>query len=43
LILDAAGVTNLPEATFPRVSPWSFDDIMDDDVWPGDAEPPAKV
>ena len=31
---DAERDTGLPEATFPQVSPWTFEQIMDDGFWP---------
>jgi hypothetical protein len=34
-IYAAAGETDLPTATFPTACPWSFQEIMDRDFWPG--------
>ena len=34
-LIMAAGETGLPKATFPHVSPWSFDQLIDPDFWPG--------
>ncbi len=33
-VLSAAGETGLPEATFPDLCPWSYQDIADPDFWP---------
>ena len=34
---NAYAQTGLPEATFPASCPWTFDQIMAEDYWPGDA------
>ncbi|MEI8393733.1 MAG: DUF29 domain-containing protein [Rhodospirillaceae bacterium] len=34
--LSAARETSLPEATFPPACPWSFEQLMDENFWPGD-------
>jgi hypothetical protein len=31
--IEAAGETQLPDSTFPKVCPWSFEQMMDDDFW----------
>ena len=35
--LSASAETNLPVETFPAECPWSFEQIMDEAYWPGDA------
>jgi len=32
--MEAAAETGLPEATFPTVCPWPFEQIMDAEFWP---------
>jgi hypothetical protein len=34
---NAYAETGLPEVTFPASCPWTFNQIMADDFWPGDA------
>ena len=34
--IEAETETGLAETTFPPFSPWSFDEIMAEDFWPGD-------
>ena len=34
-VIDASAETGLPEATFPPACPWSFEQIIDADFWPG--------
>ena len=36
-VIIATDETNLDEATFPPTCPWSFDQLMDERFWPGDA------
>jgi hypothetical protein len=33
--IEAENETGLPDATFPADCPWSFEQIMDEDFWPG--------
>ena len=33
-VLKAMLETGLPESTFPKTCPWSFDQMMDPDFWP---------
>ncbi len=33
---SAYAETGLPKETFPAVCPWPFEQIMDEDFWPGD-------
>ena len=33
-VLSAAGETGLPEAIFPEVCPWSYQQVADPDFWP---------
>ncbi len=35
--LQAESETGLPEDTFPPACPWSFEQIIADDFWPGEA------
>jgi hypothetical protein len=42
-VLDAVAETSLPKASFPAAVPWSFEQVMNDDFWPGDADPSPKV
>jgi Domain of unknown function DUF29 len=35
-LAEAAAETTLPRSTFPAECPWSFDQIMDADFWPGE-------
>ena len=35
--LEAAKVTGLANRAFPEVCPWSFEQMMAEDFWPGDA------
>ncbi|MEI8393732.1 MAG: DUF29 domain-containing protein [Rhodospirillaceae bacterium] len=37
-LVGAVDETNLPEETFPPACPWSFEQLMDESFWPGDAE-----
>lgn len=32
--IEAAGETKLPESTFPKACPWTFEQMMDADFWP---------
>jgi uncharacterized protein DUF29 len=32
---DAAGESQLSESTFPEVCPWTYEQIMDKDFFPG--------
>ena len=34
---DAARETELPEVTFHAICPWTFEEMMDPDFWPGEA------
>jgi hypothetical protein len=34
---DAARETDLPETRFPVTCPWTIEQIMDPDFWPGEA------
>jgi hypothetical protein len=34
---DASVETNLDDGVFPKLSPWSFEQMMDPDFWPGEA------
>ncbi len=34
---DASVETNLDDGVFPKLCPWSFEQIMDPDFWPGEA------
>nr|WP_294502418.1 DUF29 domain-containing protein [uncultured Rhodopila sp.] len=34
-VIVAAGETGLPRKTFPVSCPWTFEQIMDEDFWPG--------
>ncbi len=34
-IIEAVGETGLPESTFSTACPWSFEQIMAEDFWPG--------
>ena len=36
-LVDAERETGLARATFPAACPWTFDQIIADDFWPGDA------
>jgi hypothetical protein len=36
-VLLAARESGLAESAFPAANPWSFDEIMDDGLWPGAA------
>jgi hypothetical protein len=36
-LVEAERETDLPVTTFPAACPWDFDEIMDDDFWPGEA------
>ncbi len=41
-VIEAAGETGMLRQTFPAVCPWTFDQIMDEDFWPGaDSQPDA--
>jgi hypothetical protein len=42
-VLDAVAETSLPKAGFPAAAPWSFEQVMDEDFWPGDADPSPKM
>jgi hypothetical protein len=42
-VLDAVAETSLPKASFPPAVPWSFEQVMDDDFWPGNPDPSSKV
>jgi hypothetical protein len=33
--IEAENETGLPDPTFPADCPWSFEQMMDDDFWPG--------
>jgi hypothetical protein len=33
-VIKAEGETDIAESVFPGVCPWTFDQIMDPDVWP---------
>ena len=33
-VIEAGGETGLPEAIFPAVCPWSFEQMMAEDFWP---------
>jgi hypothetical protein len=33
--IEAENETGLPDATFPADCPWSFEQMMDEDFWPG--------
>jgi hypothetical protein len=33
-MLGAARETGLPQAQFPAVCPWSYEQIIDDSFWP---------
>ncbi len=35
-VLEAVGETSLPESAFPHECPWTFDQAMNADFWPGD-------
>ena len=35
-LAEAVAETALPRSTFPAECPWSFDQIMDADFWPGE-------
>ena len=35
--LEAESETGIDECTFPAICPWSFEQLLDDDFWPGDA------
>jgi glutamine synthetase adenylyltransferase len=37
---DAARETDLSESVFPATCPWTFEQMMDPDFWPGEAEWP---
>lgn len=34
-IIEAGAETGFPESTFPAFSPWSFEQMMAEDFWPG--------
>ncbi|MGD0562646.1 MAG: DUF29 domain-containing protein [Roseiarcus sp.] len=34
-VVEAAAETGLAETDFPALCPWSFDEMMKDDFWPG--------
>jgi hypothetical protein len=34
-VIGASDETALPKSTFPVVCPWTFEQIMDEDFWPG--------
>ena len=34
-VITAAGETDLPRSTFPSECPWTFDEIMGPEFWPG--------
>jgi hypothetical protein len=36
---DASVETNLDDSIFPKLCPWSFEQMMDPDFWPGEAAP----
>jgi Domain of unknown function DUF29 len=36
-LIGATDETALPTATFPAACPWNFEQIMDEDFWPGEA------
>jgi len=36
-ILTAATETGFDRATFPSACPWTYEQMMDDDFWPGDS------
>ena len=38
-VIEATGETGLPEATFPPVCPWAFDDFMSEAFWPDQTSP----
>jgi hypothetical protein len=40
-VTRAAAETDLAESIFPSVCPWTFEQTMDPDFWPGEA-PPAE-
>ena len=33
-IIEAGAETGFPESTFPATSPWSFEQVMDENFWP---------
>ncbi len=33
-VIEAGAETGLPEATFPEICPWSYEQMMDADFWP---------
>ena len=33
-LAQVVGETNLPKETFPAASPWSLDQVLDEDFWP---------
>jgi hypothetical protein len=35
-VIEAEAETGLPEATFPTACPYSFEQIIDSEFWPGD-------
>jgi len=35
-VIDAERQTRLARRTFPASCPWSFDQVMSDEFWPGD-------
>ncbi len=35
--IEAGNETRLPETTFPPSCPWPFEQIMDENFWPGEA------
>jgi hypothetical protein len=36
-LIGATDETALPKAAFPAACPWNFEQIMDEDFWPGEA------